>query len=584
MAKRKLFDVSTERHVAMKMRDGVELRADIHRPNVSDPLPVLLIRLPYDKSAAGFQACQLPEWYARHGYIVVSQDTRGRFLSGGNFRPFHHEAEDGVDTIEHCARLPQSNGMVGMYGFSYAGQTQLQPAIHRPKGLAAMAPAFTADGMYEDWNYKNGALHLAFVQWWASYLAIGEASRKGSDSDIRAAMDRFMGIFQRHDWLPLGEHPSLPKKFSPFYEEWLRHHTFDAYWRAWSIAHRYAEIDVPALHIAGWYDIFIDGNIRNFSGLAEGAHSAQSRRAQKLVIGPWYHLPWAQHTGQLDFGEAGQNHMDELMIRWFDFWLKGRKNGIMKEHRVSLFVMGANRWRHANNWPLKRTRFIKFYFHSEGRANSLNGDGSLSTRRPGNEPHDIFVSDPSYPVPSMGGQSCCLPEFMGPHDQRQIEVRNDVLIYTSAPLVRDVDVIGPIDVTLHAASSAEDTDFTVKLVDVHPDGPAINLVDSIQRASFRGGNENPQAIKPDEVYSYSFRVGNTANRFKKGHCIRVEVASSNFPIFERNLNRFMPAGEEGGGGGGGRYGGYRDMRVARQRLFHDAARPSHITLPFVPLR
>jgi putative CocE/NonD family hydrolase len=574
MADRKLHDIEVETGVAMKMRDGVELQADIYTPKESGDYPVLLLRLPYDKTVAENQALMHPEWFARHGYIVVSQDMRGRGASGGEFQPFHNECNDGVDTIKACVKLKKSNGKVGTYGFSYPGKSQLLSASKRPKGFTTMVPALTSDSAYEDWTYKNGVLQLAFVQSWSAYLSLNEVFRKGKPADVRPAIQRLTGICGSYDHLPITNHPDLPKKFNSFYYEWLKHPNYDSYWKKWQTADRFGEIDVPALHIGGWYDIFVEGTIRNFLGLRAGAKTQEARAGQKLVIGPWYHMPWTQALGEMDFGVQARNHTDALMIRWFDHWLRGVANGIMEEPAVSVFVMGANKWRQADEWPFKNTQFTKFYMHSGGRANSLNGDGTLNRTAPEDEPYDIYVADPFYPVQSMGGRSCCIAALtpMGPMDQRPVETRNDVLIFTTARLAQDVAVIGPVDVTLFAASTANDTDFTVKLVDVHADGRAINIVDSIQRASHREGSEKPSAIKPGEVYEYSFRVGGTAIRFAKGHRIRIEVASSNFPTFERHLNQFRKKPD----------GGYFDGRVATQRIFHDSRYPSHITLPIVP--
>jgi len=574
MAEDKLHEIGVEIGVAMKMRDGVELSADVYTPKEDGDYPVLLIRLPYDKTVAEGQALMHPEWYARHGYIVVSQDVRGRGASGGDFRPFHDETNDGVDTIKACVKLKKSNGQVGMYGFSYPGQTQLLPAAKRPKGFATMVPALTSDGVYDDWTYKNGVLHQAFVQSWSAYLAINEVFRKGKPNEVRGIIQNLTAVCGSHDHLPLTNHPNLPKKYNSFYHEWLKHPTYDAYWKKWQTADRYGEIDVPALHIGGWYDIFVEGTIRNYIGLRDGAKTEEARAGQKLVIGPWYHMPWTQAMGEMDFGREARNHTDELMIRWFDHWLRGEANGIMEDPPVSVFVLGANKWRQADQWPLKATKFTKFFMHSGGRANSLNGDGRLSRREPGDEPHDIYVHDPHYPVQSMGGRSCCIAALtpMGPQDQRPVETRNDVLVFTTAPLAQDLAVIGPVDAVLYASSTADDTDFTVKLVDVYPDGRAINVVDAIQRASHRDGSEKPTAIKPNEIYEYKFRVGSTAIRFSKGHRIRIEIASSNFPTFERNLNKFRKKMD----------GGYYDGFVATQRFFHDSEHPSHVVLPLVP--
>lgn len=573
MAKTKFHDIGIETGVVMKMRDGVELQADVYTPKESGEYPVLLLRLPYDKTIAEGQAFMHPEWYARHGYIVVSQDVRGRGASDGEFQPFHNECDDGVDTIKACVKLKKSNGKVGTYGFSYPGYNQLMSATKRPKGFTTMVPALTSDGIYDDWTYKNGALHQAFIQGWSAYLSLNEVFRKGKPADVRPAIQRLTGMCSSYDHLPITDHPDLPKKFNSFYYEWLKHPNYDSYWKKWQISDRYGEIDVPALHIGGWYDIFVEGNIRNYLGLRDGAKTEEARAGQKLVIGPWYHMPWTQSMGEMDFGRQARNHTDELMMRWYDHWLRGEDNGVMGEPRVSVFVMGANKWRQSEEWPFKGTKFTKFYFHSGGQANSLNGDGGLSRRPQEGEPYDIYVNDPFYPVPSMGGRSCCLASLapMGPMDQRPVETRNDVLVFDTARLAQDVAVIGPIDVTLFASSSADDTDFTVKLVDVYPDGRAFNIVDSIQRASHRESSEKPSAIEPGKIYEYNFRVGSTAIRFAKGHRIRVEIASTNFPTFERNLNKFRKK----------RDGGYFDGQVATQRFFHDPEHPSHITLPIV---
>jgi hypothetical protein len=571
-----LHALSIERDVVMPMADGVTLRADIYSPKAEGRFPVLLIRLPYDKQLAESASLLPPDWYARHGFIVVVQDTRGRFTSEGTFRPYHHERADGVETIRQCARLPNSNGKVGMFGFSYCGTTQLQPALDRPEGLSAIMPSFTNDGFYEDWTYKGGALHLAFLEQWSSFLALNELGRQGALEELRPQIKRLNGICSEYDHLPLTDHPALPRRFTPYFYEWLEHPTFDAYWKQWHLGGRYGEIDVPALHLGGWYDIFLEGTMRNFAGMREGARSQRARDAQKLVIGPWYHMPWAPAIGQLDFGAAGADLTGELMVRWYEHWLKGIDNGIMDEPRISLFVMGINRWRHADEWPIKGTRFTPYYLHSGGRANSLSGNGALSSAKPGEEPEDIYICDPGNPVQSLGGRSCCVAALtpMGPVDQRPAEIRTDVLVYSTPPLDQPVEVIGPIEAILHVSSTGTDTDFCVKLVDVYPDGRAINLVDGILRASVRDGPERPSAIKPSEVYTLRIRVGHTANRFLKGHRIRIEIASANFPTFERNFNQFHVA----------KNGDYTAMRNATNRVFHDAGRPSQVILPIVPAR
>lgn len=278
--------------------------------------------------------------------------------------------------------------------------------------------------------------------------------------------------------------------------------------------------------------------------------------------------------GALDFGDEARARLDDLMVRWYDHWLKGEENGIMNEPRISLFVMGANRWRETDSFPLPETRFTRYYLHSGGRANSLNGDGALSSEEPGDELSDIYVCNPFWEVPSLGGKGGGPPSIapMGPADQRPVEARPDVLVYTTDVLTHDVELTGPVEIELYASSSADDTDFAVKLIDVHPDGRAINLCDSIMRASFRDGNEAPAPIEPDTVYRYGFRLGHTSNMFAKGHRIRLEVSSTNFPLYERTLNHFRVT----------RDGRYEDGRNATQKVFHDATRPSCLILPVIP--
>lgn len=565
----KPYEVTVEYNIEMKMRDGASLRADVYVPAGEGTFPALLMRKPYDKSVAESIGYMHPEWYARQGYIVVVQDVRGRYASDGQFKPFYHECQDGIDTIRWVTQLKKCNGKIGMYGFSYVGATQLHPVAECPESVTAIAPAFTNDGYYEDWTYKNGALHLAFIQSWATSLAPDTAIRQGNMPAAAELLYHQRAISDRYDHLPVDDHPVISKEFAPYYYEWLQHPTFDDYWKQWDLRDKYEAMNVPALHIGGWYDIFIEGTIRNYIGMSS------VHKDQKLLIGPWQHYPWTSFHGGMDFGNDANNIVDAWQVRWFDYWLKEQQNGIMDEPPVQIFVMGDNVWRQEHEWPLARTQYTKYYLHSHGNANSLSGSGNLSTEEPGNEPCDIYNYNPLDPVPSIGGNSCCVPSIapMGPRDQRPVEVRNDVLVYTTEVLTEDVEVTGPIQAVLYASSSVDDTDFTVKLVDVYPNGKAMNIVQGIQRASFRDSNEHPTPIEPGKIYKYVFHVGSTSNVFKKGHRIRIEVSSSNFPLYERSLNRFME---------NHRFGNYSDIRVATQKIYHDEDHPSHVVLPLIP--
>jgi putative CocE/NonD family hydrolase len=383
-----------------------------------------------------------------------------------------------------------------------------------------------------------------------------------------------MGNAWANYWIPPQYYPFINKEdLAPYYYDWLKHDTYDDYWRRWSIRHRYEQITVPALHIAAWYDIFLEGSLENFVSLQARAGNKQVRKQQKLVVGPWFHMPWHQKAGAVDFGDEARNCIDALQILWLDKHLRGEHNQLDQEPPVALFVMGTNQWRFENEWPLKRAKATQYFLHSGGRANSLNGNGRLSQDAPDDETPDTFTYDPRLPVMSIGGHSCCVDTLtpMGAFDQRPQELRNDVLIYTTEPLTEDVEVTGTVTVTLYAASTAVDTDFTAKLVDVHLCGKAINIGEGILRARFRESLEQPSLIEPDRVYEYNILVGSTANVFKAGHRIRVEISSSNFPTFDRNSNSGKPLAEASPA----------DWFVATQTVFHDSRYPSHMVLPVV---
>jgi putative CocE/NonD family hydrolase len=378
------------------------------------------------------------------------------------------------------------------------------------------------------------------------------------------------GIANWYWTLPLRDYPILRQEgIGPYFYDWLDHPTQDVYWQQWAINERYDAIQTPALHIGGWYDVFLEGTLRNFTALRRAGGPPH-----KLLIGPWFHMPWSHMVGAVDFGPAARNCIDDLQVRWFNHWLKDEPDGLLDEPPVRIFVMGENQWRAEQEWPLARAVDTRFYLHSQGRANSLSGNGRLDTSAPGDEDPDVFVYDPGGPVLSLGGHSCCFAEIapMGPADQRPVESRNDVLVYTTAPLDRDLEVTGPVTLLLWAASTAVDTDFTAKLVDVYPDGRAINLCDGIVRARFRDSLTQPAPIEPDRVYAYRIRVGSTSNLFRASHCLRLEVSSSNFPQYDRNLNTGHDVG----------WDSLSDRVVATQTILHDAAHPSHLVLPAVP--
>ncbi|MFN8557662.1 MAG: CocE/NonD family hydrolase [Dehalococcoidia bacterium] len=584
-------EVQVQSDVPARMRDGVILRADVYRPAGAGPFPVLLTRTPYGKSMLPM-AVETNRALAARGYIVVAQDVRGRFASEGVYRINQDDIADGYDAIAWAAGLEGATGAVGMFGVSYMGITQLLAAADQPPQLKAIFPIQCRANQYPR-PYYGGAFHLGDRLGWSLMQAVDAADRLGLDApEIRryGALTRermtamLAGDQERvarvraeilaiiEPWLrflPLRDLPVLEGTAS-YYVEQLDHPTNDDFWHAMDVARRFSQFDLPCFSVGGWYDLMLQGNIDIFTGLHARSRTPEARRAQRLLIGPWTHGQFVPQAGELDFGPAAAIDLVELQTRWFDHWLKGIESGVLEEPPVRLFVMGVNRWRDERQWPLSGATYVPYYFHSGGQANTLNGDGVLSPARPGDEPADSYTYDPDDPVPSVGGKTLGLGSAPGPFDQRQVQARPDLLCYTTAPLQADLEVIGPLSVTLYAASSAIDTDWTAKLVDVHPDGYAQNLQEGIIRASYRVPGAVPSPIRPGEVYEFAIDLWATANVFRAGHRIRVEISSSNFPHWDRNTNTGLP-------------GATADRTVtARQTVFHDAARPSHILLPIIP--
>ena len=386
------------------------------------------------------------------------------------------------------------------------------------------------------------------------------------------------GIDEMRKWLDVIALKDLPifRLGAPYFFDWLEHPAYDAFWRKIDIETFHERIDVPAFNIGGWYDIFLGGTLRNFIGMGARGATPQARAGQQLLVGPWPHgLPRANMAGDVDFGYRAAPlsiDQDRMVLNFFDRWLKGIQR--TQAAAVQLFVMGPNRWRDEKQWPLARTDWQRYYLHSRGRANSAGGDGALATGAPGQEPADSFVYNPLDPTPTRGGGLCCYPAVVpgGAFDQTAIESRSDVLVYSTPPLSEDLEVTGPIMLTLYASSSAPDTDFTAKLVDVEPDGYARNLTDGIIRARYRESRSDARLLKPGEVYEYTIDLGATCNVFKAGHRIRLEISSSNFPRFDRNPNTGHDLFADA------------ETRPALQTVMHRAGYASHLTLPMVPAR
>jgi putative CocE/NonD family hydrolase len=568
------YSVTYERNVAVKMRDGVTLRADIFRPNAEGKFPVLLERTPYNKdSEVGFGLKAVAK-----GYVVVFQDVRGRYASEGDWYVFKNEPNDGYDTVEWAAALPYSDGRVGMFGGSYVGATQMLAAIAHPPHLAGICPVVTASNYHENWTYTGGAFAQWFNEDWTSGL-----SQNAHEHLVNRQNDPVGGIWT----LPLTNYPilNLEKRpdlgsnatVAPYFLDWLAHPSYDEYWKALSIEEHFQDIKVPALHLAAWYDLFLGGSLRNYEGIRDHGGSDAARKGQQLVVIIGGHAGGGRKIGDVDFGPAAEEGSErDTVLNWYDFLFKGAKNEFGSGKPVKIFVMGANQWREEDDWPLARAKATKYYLHSSGKANSLRGNGTLSTTAPTKESTDQFVYDPAHAVPTIGGWLCCEQQRWpaGPRDQRPAEARDDVLVYSTPPMSEDVEITGPLSLELYAKSSAVDTDFTAKLVDVWPNGFAQDIAEGIIRARYRDSREKPELMNPGQPYKFAIDLWATSNVFKKGHMLRLEVSSSNFPRFDRNLNtgalRYLKSGD-----------GPDQFVTATNTVLHDSEHPSALILPVV---
>jgi putative CocE/NonD family hydrolase len=570
-------DIIVERNVAMQTRDGVTLRADIYRPAGDGPFFVLLTRTPYSKDNTAVFARKA----AARGYMVVAQDVRGRFASEGEWYTFKHEINDGYDAVEWAAALPHSNGKVGMFSGSYVGATQWLAAISHPPHLAGICPIVTASNYHENWTYQGGAFEQWFNESWASSLSVDTFNRT-----IRQNMNALTGATV----LPLSQYPvfnvklapegsSLTHTLAPYFQDWLDHPTYDSYWKQWSIEENYANIQVPALTITAWYDIFMGGSLRNYMGMKAHAGTEAARKGQQLMVTLGGHSGWGRKIGEVDFGPDAPFNENEITLDWYDYLFLGKQNQFANGKPVKIFVMGENKWRDEEAWPLERakeTRYRLFGLQPANGANGVSGNGGLFApgilTRTSGTPSDTYTYDPANPAPTVGGPLCCDAVHLapGPRDQKEIETRPDVLVYSTEPLEQDLEVTGPVTLDLFAKSSAVDTDFTAKLVDVWPNGFAQNLTEGILRVSYRESTTAAKPIVPGKVYEYKIDLWSTSNVFLKGHRIRLEVSSSNFPRFDRNLNT-------------GKSASTSEVFVkATNTILHDAAHPSALVLPVVP--
>ena len=570
--------IMVQEDVSIPMRDGTILRADVYLPHGTGPFPTVVSRTPYNKRRPLTDPEEEPDMqsviYERlpeAGYAVVVQDIRGRWASDGEFHPMFSDdwtdAEDGYDTVEWAAAQPWSNGRIGTFGYSYPSWTQWVLAPTKPPHLVTM---FTG-GMVPrttDWHLGGVFRPGRALQW-----TLGSMS-----PDTQRFLEQPHGPTTVEEYQYLQDHVNrekwlwfLPLKDLPLeaiggirerFHDWLANQHVDR----WHLEDSFEKIDVPIYHHTGWYDRVVR-TVDLFRGMRERGATEETRQNQRLLIGPWTHtteLP--RETGDVDFGPEAEVDYFSLIIPWFDYWLKGENNGVMDAAPVRLFVMGANRWRDEQEWPLSRAQATDFYLHSGGHATTPRGDGVLSLQAPSEEPSDSYAYDPRDPVMTLYGAN----GHDEPHDLRVLDHRRDVLVYQTEPLEREMEVTGNPILTLFGSSSAVDTDFIVKLVDVYADGFAQNLCYGIVRARFRDGFDRIKLMTPGEVYKFTIELLPTSNLFKAGHRIRVDISSSDFPNFDRNHN----TGREDWAD--------PELKIAHQSILHDASHPSCITLPVIP--
>jgi uncharacterized protein len=552
-----------DHNVRVPMRDGVTLAADIYFPQGKGPFPVLLTRTPYNKaSKANVQTAIL---FAEHGYVAVTMDCRGLFASGGQWHPYINEARDGYDSQKWIGLQPWCNRKVGIYGISYSGYDELAPARYRSPYVKAIMPVGAQSDNFGSVWYRDGIFYLAFaLQWATKEEAIHEKKPMPS-----------------MDWMKLSA--SLPVEstldqigiHSSFLAQVIANPIYDDFWRQMSLHGQYRDMNLPSFFVTGWFDELLHETFTNFTNMRKLSSSEHARRWQKLLVGPWEHGNTSTtKLAGINFGAESFVDLRSAELRWFDYHLKGTEKGLENETPIRVFIMGANEWRNLRDWPPPQMRPARFNLHSDGFANTRFGGGVLAQDLPDSEPADHYIYDPRNPVPTFGGHGCCAGEMAsaGPRDQRAIQERLDVLVYTTKPLTRSVEIIGAPELELSFSAGVRDTDFFATLTDVYPDGRAPLVTDGSLRARFRNSLTNPSPLMPGKIYQVTVPLWETAYLFNANHRIRLQITSSNFPEFDRNLNTVKPFGK----------GTERDIRIARLTIYHSREHPSLLVLPVIP--
>jgi uncharacterized protein len=584
------FSVKTERNVRVAMRDGVKLATDVYLPDQPGKHPGILIRTPYKKGMQELTG----KYYARRGYAVAIQDCRGRFASEGEWEPFVNEPKDGYDSVEWLAGQPWCSGKVGMIGGSYVGWVQWWAASQQPPHLVTIIPNVSPPDSFYNFPYEYGAFFLLGAIGWADIVETGATGDLSGEKLLTVMEKKYHKLVKALPVIDLDK--VILGKESAYWRKWIEHPTDDAYWQQASFYRHLDKINIPVFHQSGWFDGDGIGSKLNYAKMA-----ALGRGNQKLTLGPWGHTDVATRKhGEHDFGPEALRDLPRDYLRWFDYWLKGVDNGVLKEPLVSIFVMNTNKWLHGPTYPLPQTRFEKWYLSSGGKANTSLGDGKLSRELPTKDaPADRFSYDPGDPTPSPDHleeeedkaaekektgadkdkkatdkeQAKADKDKKAPEKDRRedlVKSRRDILVYVSEPFQEPYTFAGPLSAVLYAASSAKDTDWYMRLITVDPDGKVFALVTGKIRARFRESLSQPTLLEPGKVYEYALDLWQTGIAVPKGHRLRIEVSSAAFPLFSRNLNT------------GGHNEKDTNFVTAEQTIYHDARYPSHVLLPVIP--
>jgi putative CocE/NonD family hydrolase len=571
------YEIKLERSAGVPMRDGIKLATDIYRPDADGKFPVILVRTPYKKEMVELQA----RYYARRGYAFAVQDCRGRFGSTGAWEPFINEPKDGYDTIEWLAAQPWSTGKVGMIGGSYVGWVQWWAAGQRPPHLTTIIPNVPPPDPFYNVPYEYGVFFLWGDIWWADIVESQATADLSGVTMSRIGEKKYGKLLRSLPVIDLDK--AVLGKENRSWRKWIEHPVNDAYWEQANFLERLKDVRIPVFHQSGWFDGDGIGTKLNYLRMASHGHSNQ-----KLVLGPWGHTAEAhRRIGDRDFGEAAIIDMQRAYLRWFDYWLKGIDNGITKEPLVSIFVMGSNKWLHGNVYPLPNTRWEKWYLASSGQANTSKGDGRLASEAPAaSAPIDRYTYDPGDPTPDPRfyeepeeKSDSATPKVKSSEEKKKereayheqvAQTRRDMLVYASEPFRQPFTFAGPLSAVLYAASSARDTDWFMRLVEVDKEGKLFQLAEGKIRARYRRSTKTPDFLKPGQVYEYTLDLWQTGITIPAGHRLRVEIASASFPTFSRNLNT----------------GGHNETETkyvkAEQTIYHSKEYPSHLLLPVIP--